>query len=203
MIHHEHTSSRELYLEWSFDEWLELLEGENHAAAQRFLAVPANHELVQSAPGSRDAHHAWPGGYKEHLRQSFVHTHILFELWQRMSVQQQLPDHEHFTESDALTVMFLHDVEKPFIYAWDDQGGIRRVTSMTKAERKAFRQDIITTYGFCITPAMQNALQFVEGVRDDDYVPGKRADWPLAALCHAADNLSARGLYSYRGDTPS
>lgn len=200
MSKHEQNTSRESFTTQRFETWLDFLDDANGSAVQRFLAVPAHQAAINNAPGSRDAHHGWRGGYREHLRQTFVHVHALYELWEQMGVQQQLPPDEHFTESDALTVMFLHDIEKPFIYDIDETGNVRRLMTMTKQERKAFRAEVIAKYGFVITPSMQNALQFVEGVRDEDYVPGKRADCPLAALCHAADNLSARGLYAYRGE---
>lgn len=133
------------------------------------------------------------------VRQTFVIASTNYRLMDQMGLLEQLPEEEKFTLSDALTVMFLHDIEKPFIYEFDKSNNevIARI-KMSKADRKAFRQEIIDTYGFHITPTMQNALLHVEGVRDEYYVSGERADQPMAALCHTADNLSARGFYRYR-----
>ncbi len=172
----------------------------NRQAIDSFLTYGDHQRRIDTAPGSRNAHHDWLGGYKEHVRQTFVIASANYQLMEQMGLLEQLPDEEQFTLSDALTVMFLHDIEKPFIYEFNQPDGeIITRTKMTKADRKTFRKGIIDTYGFHITPTMENALLHVEGVRDEYYVPGERADQPLAALCHAADNLSARGFYSYKG----
>lgn len=120
-----------------------------------------------------------------------------FELFEQSGRLDELPDEEYFELSDVLTVLFLHDIEKLFIYGFDEEGRVVPQVDMSKQERKAFRADMIEQYGFELTLTMENALLHVEGVRDAYYVPGERADQPLAALCHAADNLSARGFYSH------
>lgn len=179
--------------------WFEKITGENGQAVFRFMNDNDHWERIAWAPGSRDAHHAWEGGYAEHLRQTMWIAAHNYELFERSGHLSELPEEEQFTLSDALTVLFLHDIEKPFIYDFDDNGDVVKLIDMPKYERKEFRQAMIEKYGFIITPTMENALLHVEGVRDEHYVPGERADQPLAALCHAADNLSARGFYSYRG----
>lgn len=179
-----------------FESWLELVQGENQSAIERFLEEHG--DLVETSPGSRAAHHAWEGGYKEHIRQTMLITAHLYDLFYAGGFDSAIPQEEEFTLSDALTVMFLHDIEKPFLY---NPGISEQIKEMlkTKEDRKRFRTDIIKKYGFVITPTMENALKFVEGVHGDDYIPGKRADQPLAALCHAADNFSARAMYNFRG----
>jgi hypothetical protein len=164
---------------------------------QHFMVVDENRHAVLTAPGSRDAHHAWAGGYQEHIRQTMIIAHTLYQLMLDLGTYESLPSAEQFSLSDALTVMFLHDIEKPFIYHMNSSGGVDKAMTMTKAERKAFRQGVIETYGFMITPTMANALLHVEGVRDEYYVPGERVDQPLAALCHAADNFSDRALHDF------
>lgn len=183
----------------SFEQWLGLIDGANGEAVRAMMSSPEIRDRLLTAPGSRGAHHAWPGGYQEHIRQTMMIAEINFRLIQQAVRLETLPEEERFSLSDALTVMFLHDIEKPFIYEFDPAGKIKILRKMTKPDRKQFREKIIEDYGFEITPTMANALQFVEGVRDSDYVPGQRADKPLAALCHAADNLSARVFYDYRG----
>jgi len=183
----------------TFEELIGLIEGQNKQAVARFMQDSDNSLAVETSPGSRYSHHNWRGGYKEHIRQTMAIAKDLYALFQDTDRIKELPEQECFDLSDALIVMFLHDIEKPFMYKIDEFGYIETINKMTKCQRKVFRQNIIDDYGFVISPAMENALLYVEGVRDDDYLPGERADWPLAAICHAADNLSARGFYSYRG----
>ncbi len=182
----------------TFEQWLEVIEGENRLAIERFMAVEANREAVMTNPGSREAHHAWEGGYQEHIRQTMMIAAHNYKLIEHTGLLAELPLEEQFTLSDALTMMFLHDIEKPFMYGVQSDGFVVKTATMTKADRKQFRQAIIDEYGFVITDTMVNALLHVEGVRDKYYVPGERADQPLAALCHAADNLSARAFYDHR-----
>ncbi len=185
--------------EWTFDRWLEEVEGPNSLAIRSFMGDADHRARLAWAPGSRDAHHAWEGGYAEHLRQTMWIAAHTFELSEKAGQMNELPPEERFTLSDALTVLFLHDIEKPFIYDFDEGGRVIKLVDMPKPERKAFRAGVIEDYGFEITPTMENALLHVEGVRDEYYVSGERADQPLAALCHAADNLSARWFYGYHG----
>ncbi|MEO5949439.1 MAG: hypothetical protein ABIP74_03475 [Candidatus Saccharimonas sp.] len=181
----------------NFSEWLGYIDGENRQAIERFMADRENLIAMVTAPGSREAHQDWQGGWLEHERQTFMVASKLYDLMQETGVLDELSAHEWFTFSDCLTVLFLHDIEKPFIYGFDTDGSIINTRSMTKKERKEFRQGIIEQYGFEITPTMENALLHVEGVRDEYYQAGKRADQPLAALCHAADNMSARVFYNH------
>lgn len=181
------------------EDWLDQIEEPNQEAINLFFEDGDNPDRFERAPGSRGAHHAWEGGYREHLRQTMMIAAHNFQLYADTGRLDELDGAERFTLSDALTVMFLHDIEKMFMYDCDDEGNIVTVMHMTKADRKEFQRSIIKKYGFVLTPAMENALLHVEGVRDEHYVPGQRADGPLAALCHAADNLSARGFYDHRG----
>ena len=185
-------------LAMSFEEWLTRIEGVNGEIVQRIMAMPELRALIDTAPGSRGAHQAFKGGYAEHIRQTMLIASHLYELTVETQLFDQLPSDEHFTESDALLVMFLHDIEKPFLFGIDSAGDIVSQQHLTKAERTRFRADFIERFKFQLTENHLNALQYVEGVRDTDYVPGSRADKPLAALCHAADNVSARGYYNYQ-----
>ena len=178
-------------------EWLDEVEGPNKEAIERFLSYGDNRRRLETSPGSRAAHHNWEGGWMEHERQTMMiaaHTYELFALTGRID---ELSDTERFTLSDALVVMFLHDIEKPFVYGIDEQGQAVTVNPMTKHERKLFRKGIIDEFGFTLKPTMANALTYVEGERDVDYIPGGRAEQPLASLCQVADNLSARAFYDH------
>lgn len=184
-------------VERTFTEWLDHVEGRNHEAIENVMANREVLVALVTAPGSREAHQAWQGGWMEHERQTFMIASRLYDLMQETGALDELPDDEQFTFSDAVTVLFLHDIEKPFIYGFGDDGSIVKTREMSKLERKEFRQGVIGAYGFELTPTMENALLHVEGVRDEYYVPGERADQPLAALCHAADNMSARAFYNH------
>lgn len=178
-------------------EWLDTIEGPNRGAIAYFLEQDDHRERLERAPGSRSAHQAWEGGWAEHERQTMMIAAYLYELFEITGRFDELPEGERFRLSDALVVMFLHDIEKPFVYDFDEDGTIIIKNPMTKQERKEFRRDIIEQYGFILTPTMVNALKYVEGERDVDYVPGGRAEQPLASFCQVADNLSARAFYDH------
>lgn len=185
--------------EITFLQWLEQITGENRLAVEAFMSDEDHRQRVLTAPGSRGAHHAWEGGYQEHVRQTMMIVAHTYELLRSVGRLDELPSHEQFSLNDALVVMFLHDIEKPFVYGIGADSKVVVERPMDKATRRAFRADVIDRYGFKLTPTMANALQFVEGERDADYIPGGRAEQPLASLCQVADNLSARALYDHRG----
>lgn len=152
-----------------------------------------NWERFCSRPGSSNKHHAWRGGYIDHVVEAINIFRNDF-VWR--SLARQLP----FSMSDGILVCFLHDLEKAWLYGPVPHGRrpkIRRELHLSKAERKEFRAAKIAEYNIELTPDHENALLFVEGEPDELYNPIERLMGPLAALCHNADNWSARGWYDY------
>lgn len=133
----------------------------------------------EKAQGSGYNHQAWEGGYIDHVAETMQICAKLYPLY----LDRGVP----FTLADALLVMFLHDLEKPFlkkmpaIAIYDDY----------KEERRKFRQGIIDEYGIQLTEQQQNAIRYVEG-EGSDYSNKHRTMNELAAFCHIADVSSAR-----------
>ncbi len=138
-----------------------------------------NKREFMRAAGSSHNHQAWEGGYMAHVLEVM---NIACQQFAWMSRVRTLP----FTRSEALQVLFLHDIEKPWKY------GHREMFAMTKEERKALRAATIKRYNIKLTPEQENALEYVEGVPDSKYTPGERTMGELAAFCHSCDILSAR-----------
>jgi len=154
-----------------------------------------NKALFENAAGSSHNHQAWEGGYMNHVTEIM---NIACQQFNWMSRARKLP----FTRGEALQVLFLHDIEKPWKFSTTDAGiqdtvlartqDFRSLPVKTKEERVAFRDAVIFHYGICLTNEQKNALKYVEGVRDKDYTPGDRVMNELAAFCHVCDLLSAR-----------
>jgi hypothetical protein len=164
------------------------------------------YELFRYAPGSRGAHHFWYGGWMDHNQDMLDHYTDSYKWCQAQGWLDRLPDTEQFSYQDGITVILAHDLEKPFRYAdyvenisADISNDAFHSIPGDKTERKNFRGNLLNQYGIDLSPVQQNALRFVEGVRDEDYRPGERVDKPLAALCHLADLASARIGYDMRG----
>lgn len=152
---------------------LELVDAPEREACWRIFKD--NEELVREAMGSSHNHQAWPGGYVDHVNEVML---IALRLYDTLNAIRTLP----FTKHDALLVLYLHDIEKPW----------KKVRNLwSKAGRKAFREEKIKAYGITLTPTQANALQYVEG-EGDDYRGDRRVMNELAAFCHACDVLSAR-----------
>jgi hypothetical protein len=134
----------------------------------------ANYARFSEARGSSHNHQAWDGGYLDHIREVM---NIAAALYQTLEVLRPLP----FTLADALIVLFLHDVEKPW----------KAEFRFTKSERPGFRQKMLEQYGIELTKDQQNAFKYVEG-ENDDYTPGRRVTNELGAFCHLCDYTSAR-----------
>lgn len=137
--------------------------------------------LLRSAPGSRSAHQAWPGGWWDHVVEVM---NIAIDLHDAFDTLRALP----FTVSDALLVLWLHDLEKPWKHGGDEA---TRVRLQDKATHMDFRLALMADYGVDLTAEQMNGLRYVEG-EGDDYVPGARVMSPLAAFCHMCDIASAR-----------
>lgn len=155
-----------------------------------------NFQLFEKSAGSSHNHQAWEGGYMAHLLEVL---NIACQQHNWMSRARKLP----FKLSDALQVLYLHDIEKPWKFATgrgDEhvQDAVtatqhyRSLPTKTKEERVAFREAVIAHYRIELTDEQKNALKYVEGVRDKDYSPGERTMGELAAFCHTCDLLSAR-----------
>ena len=143
----------------------------------------ANFERLDRASGSSHNHQAWVGGYRDHITDAM---NIGLFLYNTLSGLGKLP----FTVSDALLVIFLHDIEK----LWKDEP--RLVDHLkSKVNRKAFRRDKIAEFGFELTEAHWNAINYIEG-EGDDYSNKRRVMNELAAFCHMCDVASARIWHS-------
>ncbi len=164
------------------------IDPHNQEACLRLLED--NLEGILRAPGSRYNHQAWEGGCIGHIAETFRIGKYLMDLY---------PDRElPFERSDFFLVMFLHDIEKIFAYDFDDNGGIvARDDLKDKKAKKRLRAAMITAYNFDLNDVQKNALRYVEGVPDSEYSQKGRVMNELAALCHAADMLSARLWHEY------
>lgn len=134
------------------------------------------------APGSKNNHQTWVGGYVDHIRDTMV---IATELYNVLSLHGPLP----FTLSEVHEVLFIHDIEKPLIY----ENKIRDVSSDM---RKIMVQEILSECNFVLSDKMNNALKYIHG-ENEDYTGEKRVMNELAAFCHMCDVASSRIFHSY------
>lgn len=173
----------------SLDSLVLRIEGENgHACC---LILEDHREKFTSFPGSSGNHQAWPGGYFDHVTEIMNIGSILYH---NLNSLRTLP----FSESDVLLITFLHDLEKPFKYTYDDNGMfVINPELRTKEAGEEFKAHQIAKYGIVLNDMQANALEFVEGIRDDKYRKDSRVMGELAALCHMADVWSARGWYNH------
>jgi hypothetical protein len=154
-------------------------------------------ERFREAPGSAHNHQAWPGGYWDHVTEVMNLCVQQYNMLHATGRLADLPLAEQFSLSDALVVLFVHDLEKPWRYLWANGQLVVDEKLRTKTARKAFVQMMLNKYQLRLKPTQANALTYVEGIRDEDYRPGDRIMEPLAALVHTCDLLSARLFYNF------
>ncbi|VVB73729.1 Uncharacterised protein [uncultured archaeon] len=160
----------------------------NRSALMKLMSD--NLQLFSAARGSSNNHQAWAGGYLDHVKETMNTAAVLYE---QLNGIRPLP----FSLSDALLVMFLHDVEKPWKYELKSDGALAIVESLTaKDAQHEFRRKKFDEYGITFTREQANALRYVEG-EGKDYSPSRRAMGPLAAFCHICDMASARMWFDY------
>lgn len=168
---------------YSLEQLVEMLDESVREVCRRILAD--NRERFSKAQGATHNHQNWPGGYFDHVRECMNIAHLQY--W-ALSAARPLP----FTLSDALLIMFLHDIEKPWRYALNDAGELEIIPGLeSKEARQEFRDKKLAEYGLVLTPNQQNAMEFVEG-EYKCYSSKRRMSGPLAAFCHICDVVSAR-----------
>jgi hypothetical protein len=168
------------------------IDGTNGEACTRILAE--HRTLFETVQGSTHNHQAWPGGYADHVTEVL---NVAVTLYPALADCRPLP----FSLSDALLVLFLHDIEKPWKYESDPDGGIREIETLRdKTAQKAFRETKLAEYGIALTDDQRNALTFVEG-EHKDYSNRRRVMGPLAAFCHLCDVTSARIWFAHPAET--
>lgn len=168
---------------------LSLIDQPNQKPVRAFWDDLQKH--IPEAAGATKSHQAWPGGYKDHVQETMNLACILYE---RLNSERALP----FSLSSACLVLFLHDCEKPFRHVSDEKlKTFNWITKRPTKSDKAFQKQLIEHYGFVISDDEWNALKYVEGEPDSEYVEGNRLQGPLAAFCHVCDTISARIWHDY------
>lgn len=169
-----------------------------------YKMIHDNVTFFKEAKGSSHNHQAWEGGYLDHVVETM---NIACQLYDTFSKLRKLP----FELSEALEVMFLHDIEKPFkagkiLTRCQCKFGANclcTAVEATKENRKKWRADMIAQYGILLSEDQENALKYVEGVPDSEYTPGERTMGELAAFCHMCDIASARLWHDKGKDVPA
>ena len=165
---------------YMFTALLGMIEEPNRSLCHR-LALENRHRFWAS-PGASHNHQAWrPGGYLAHIWDCMNYAANAYAL-----EDEPLP----FTLSDALLVLFLHDLEKPWRYV-EPRDGLASANTKAGGGRHQFRISKIKEYDIELTEAQSVALMYVEG-EGDDYSGTKRVMNELAAFCHICDVRSAR-----------
>jgi len=130
-------------------------------------------DKIYTAKGSSYNHQAWPGGYADHIADAFRICEVLCS---------QLPKIRpiNVNYDSALIVIYFHDIEKMWKY-----------TDGTLIDKEKWYNEYLPSRGITFTEEELNALRYTHG-EVDDYRKDARVMNQLAAICHAADNVSAR-----------
>lgn len=160
-----------------------MIDEPNRTACSKILSD--NRELFQIAPGSSYNHQAWPGGYIDHVHETMNQAVFFYPFFNSL---RQLP----FTLSDALLVLYLHDIEKPWKYELGPEGQLQYIEALKSKEvQHQFRSKKLEEYGIILSAEQENGMKYVEG-EFADYRSDERVMHPLAAFCHICDVTSAR-----------
>jgi len=174
---------------FSFEEIFEFIEEPNRSGCLELLKK--NDVLFKAARGSTHNHQTWVGGWYDHTLECVNYAYYLYKFDE--SFGRPLP----FSLSDAILIMFLHDLEKPWRIEVLEDGSVRNRPGLdTKEAFKQFREDKLEEYGIVLTPYQLNGLTYVEG-EIADYSSKRRVMNELAAFCHKVDVWSARAWYDY------
>ena len=163
------------------DCYLGLIRGQNGIACRKMFAKYKS--VFEKAPGSKVKHQAWEGGYVQHLCQTMALAEFLYEPIKNVGGVD-------FELSDAIMILFLHDLEKPFKY-------VLGKVFHNDAEKSDFIKTMANDFNISLSEKHLNALKYIHG-EGDDYSPTVNVQWPLSAFVHVCDVTSARIWYSVK-----
>lgn len=166
----------------TIDELLQRIDPPYQSGCQELLAQ--HRSLFESARGSSHNHQAWEGGYIDHLHEVMNISVVFYET---LFTFRPLP----FSLSDALLVLFIHDLEKPWVYVKVDGAWCRNSELASKENTHAFRLKKLSEHGIHLPTHLDRAVFFTEGELHY-YSNRERTMTPLAAFCHMCDVASAR-----------
>jgi hypothetical protein len=173
---------------YSLPELIEMMNEPYRSICLKILKE--NEELFKTVQGAVHNHQAWPGGYYNHVEEVMNIAVVVYPVFRAL---RPLP----FTLSDALLILFLHDIEKPWKYELKENGSLEIKPSLeAKEDQHAFRAQKLEDYGIVLNENQANAMKYVEG-EYKDYSPKKRVMNELTAFCHICDVSSARIWYDH------
>lgn len=174
---------------FNLEQMIGFIEEPNRACAYKLLND--NMPLFSKARGSSHNHQAWEGGYLDHITEVM---NIAIAFYSILASRRKLI----FSLSDALLVLFLHDLEKPWRYYTNEKGICEISKELADKEKTAipFVEQKIRQYNFKLSEEHWNGIRYAEGEKND-YSPNKRIQTSLAAFVHICDVWSARGWYDY------
>jgi hypothetical protein len=158
---------------------LKLIDSPNREKCQKMYND--NQKLFEYAKGSSSKHQAWKGGYIDHLEEIM---NLAIMLYGTMNKLRELS----FSLSDALFVLFIHDLEKPWKYS-KNPNDLARVKDASSVKNFIF--EILKIYDIALNDEQNNAFKYIHG-EGSDYDPENRVQLPLAAFVHCCDTISAR-----------
>lgn len=172
----------------SLEELIAMIDSPWRLSCERLLG---DHEArFRTARGASHNHQVWEGGYWDHITEVMNLACVLHD---QLSSLRPLP----FSKSDALLVLFLHDLEKPWRFTKEANGEWTQSKDLnTEEDKRRFRSKILAQYDIVLTPDQYNALTYVHGELDD-YRSDRRVINELGVLCHSCDYLSARLWYDH------
>ncbi len=121
-------------------------------------------------------HQNYESGYYNHISSVIDYANILYKNLSKLGELE-------FSLSDAILVLFLHDIEKPIKYNTD--------TLETSSE---IRNRLISEFDINLNEEHIKALKYIHG-EGEDYRKDQRIMNPLCAFCHCCDIISARIFY--------
>ena len=141
-------------------------------------------DRIEKAPGSLDSHHAWDGGYIDHVSETISVAIRLYDVWDG--------EREYsFTLSDAILVLFLHDLEKPFKYVEPKKN------FQTNFYKHLFIRKTSHKYKIDLSEKQKDALYYIHKEEKDFSSLEEQNQSQLAVFCYMCDMFSAKIWHNY------
>ncbi|MDP3966301.1 MAG: hypothetical protein Q8Q04_02095 [archaeon] len=176
---------------YSLDELLNMIEEPNKSSCKKVYLI--NEVKFELAKGSEFKHQSWIGGYLDHIKEVM---NIAVPLYEMLNSRRK----QEFSLSDALLVLYLHDLEKAWKYGGNEDEAYDALRFKNNYDFILYQA---SKHDFKLTTEHLNALKYVHG-EGSDYDKKRNVMGTLAGFVHICDIASSRIWHEYpkkSGDT--
>lgn len=165
-----------------------------------FQILEENRDIFSKSPGSKFNHHIWSGGYLDYVAETMNTGVVLYSVTNALRLW-------HFSLSDMLFVLFLHNLEVPWEISGESDNDLNSDPVLGKSLRsqdKKFGRNLLNDYVIHLNEEQKDALYYIRCGSNSNVSIGKCMT-PMAVMCYMIKVLSIGAWHDFplqKGEDP-